>query len=77
MAAPEKPATMVIAAARQRCSPASTAHAKAIRFGQAFCTFDVCVACGGGQGVHTPAAQPPYAKMATKLGGGAPFSLPY
>ena len=76
MAAPEKPATMVIAAARQRCSPASTAQAKAIRFGQAFCTFDVCVACGGGQGVHTPAAQPPYAKMATKPVRGAPLSLP-
>ena len=51
MAAPGKPAMMVKAAARQRCSPANTTQAKAIRFGQAFCTFDVCVACGGGQGV--------------------------
>ena len=64
MAAPKKPARMDTAAARQRYSPASTAQAKAIRFGQAFCTFDVCLACGGGQGAHTSAAQPPYAKMA-------------
>ena len=76
MALPEKAAKMATAAARQRLSPAITQQAKTICSGRAFGSSGVCVACGGAQGLHTWAAQPPYAKMATKPRSGAPLSLP-
>ena len=31
-----------------------------------FCTFDVCLTCGGGQGALTSAAQPPYANFGSE-----------
>ena len=77
MAVPEKAAKMATAAARQRLSPAITQQAKAICSGRAFGSSGVCVACGGMQGLHTGAAQPPYAKMETTPEGGAPLSLPH
>ena len=77
MAVPEKAAKMATAAARQRLSPAITQQAKAICSGRAFGSSGVCVAYGGVQGLHTLAAQPPYAKISPRTGRCAPLSLVY
>ena len=76
MAAPEKAAKTKAAAPPVQTSPAIAMQAKVNCTDRAFGTFSVCVACGGVQGGLTSAAQPPYAKMATKPERGAPLSLP-
>ena len=76
MATLEKAAKTKAAAPPVQASPATAMQAKVNCTDWAFGTFSVCVACGSVQGLHTWAAQPPYAKMATKPERSAPLSLP-
>ena len=77
MAAPEKAAKTKAAAPLVQISPAIAMQAKALSTDWAFGPFGVCVACGGVQGLHTWAAQPPLAKNGRNRGGMDDLSLEY
>ena len=77
MAAPEKTAERKTAAPRLQTSPVIAMQAKALSTDRAFGPFGVCVACGGVQGLHTWAAQPPLAKNGRNRGGMDDLSLEY
>ena len=77
MAAPEKAAKTKAAAPLVQISPAIAMQAKVLSTDWAFGPFGVCVACGGVQGLHTWAAQPPLAKNGRNREGMDDLSLEY
>ena len=77
MATPEKAAKTKAAAPPVQISPAITMQAKVNCTDRAFRTFSVCVACGGVQGLHTWAAQPPLAKNRQNREGTRDLSLEF
>ena len=77
MSAPEKAAVTKAAAPLVQISPAIAMQAKALSIDRAFQSFGVCAACGGVQGLHTWAAQPPLAKNGQNGDGRRDLSLEY
>ena len=77
MATPEKAAKTKAAAPPVQISPAIAMQAKALSTDWAFGPFGVCVACGGVQGLHTWAAQPPLAKNGRNGDGRCDLSLEF
>ena len=72
-----KTAEAKTAAPRVQTSPVIVTQAKVNCTDWAFSAFGVCVACGGVQGLHTWAAQPPLAKNGRDRGGMDDLSLEF